>query len=252
MKVNKKRQTIEMHFRYNKIYRKMRALFTVYEHTQDGERFVCFRKIIRRFFRERDKSTDVEVRAARSSQAHAPISQGYIKVYAGNIRSHKVRSIAIVGCYGYGCNLLFGVIRCVWSVGCKFQGDFYMKYYLPKDLKRYLFVCDREMDMTTYSGCKRRCHKEDFRLRWEQHLRKDLHRDCAIENETKARRFVTCSSQTHTYGQMRIRKSKNPFIHLCFLSLSLVYLLIPLLFRSGCRLWRRSDRRDSECGSRRA
>lgn len=23
-------------------------------------------------------------------------------------------------------------------------------------------------------------------------MRKDLHRDCAIENETKARRFVTC------------------------------------------------------------
>lgn len=67
-----------------------------------------------------------------------------------------------------------------------------MKYYLPEDLKRYLFVCDREMDMTTYRGCKRRCHKEDCRQCWEQHLRKDLHRDCAIDNETKARRFVTC------------------------------------------------------------
>lgn len=74
-----------------------------------------------------------------------------------------------------------------------------MKYYLPEDLKRHLFVCDQKTDMTTYRGCKRRCHKEDCRQCWELHLRKDLQRDCDIENETNARRFVTCPNCGERY-----------------------------------------------------
>lgn len=67
-----------------------------------------------------------------------------------------------------------------------------MKYKLPEDLKRRCFLCAEVQTLTTYRGCKRRCHKDDCRQCWERHLRKDLQCDCDIENEYNARRFVTC------------------------------------------------------------
>lgn len=67
-----------------------------------------------------------------------------------------------------------------------------MKYELPDDLKRHYFPCDKAQTLTTYRGCKRRC-PDTFRQCWEQHLREDLDRDCAVENERKARSYVTCS-----------------------------------------------------------
>lgn len=66
-----------------------------------------------------------------------------------------------------------------------------MRYQLPDDIKRHHFLCTEAQTLTTYRGCKRRC-PETYRQCWEQYLRKELQRDCDIENETNARRFVTC------------------------------------------------------------
>lgn len=67
-----------------------------------------------------------------------------------------------------------------------------MKYQLPEDLTRHSFYCEKAQNLTTYRSCKQYCH-DTFRPCWEQHLRDDLARDCAIENERNARKFVTCS-----------------------------------------------------------
>ncbi len=68
-----------------------------------------------------------------------------------------------------------------------------MKYEVPENLKRHYFGCEKQLDLVTYHGCKRRCKNIDCRACWEQHLRADLALDCAVENEKKAERFVTCS-----------------------------------------------------------
>lgn len=67
-----------------------------------------------------------------------------------------------------------------------------MKYELPEDLKLHYFLCEKTQNVVTYRSCKRRC-PDTYRTCWEQRLREDLARDCAIENEYNAKEFVTCS-----------------------------------------------------------
>lgn len=61
-----------------------------------------------------------------------------------------------------------------------------MKYELPKDLKRHFFPCDKARTLTSYRSYKRRC-PETYRQYWEYHLLEDLYRNCAVENERKAK-----------------------------------------------------------------
>lgn len=67
-----------------------------------------------------------------------------------------------------------------------------MKYQLPEDLKSLTFYCEKTQNLVSYKGCKRRC-PDIYGQCWERHLREDLSRDCAVENERNARKFVTCS-----------------------------------------------------------
>ena len=66
-----------------------------------------------------------------------------------------------------------------------------MKYNLPWDLKLHYFYCEKFLAAGSYRICKRRC-PQTYRQCWERHLREDLATDCAIDNERKARSYVTC------------------------------------------------------------
>ena len=83
-----------------------------------------------------------------------------------------------------------------------------MKYELPDDLKRHIFPCEKAKDIASYGRCKRRC-PNTYRQCWEQHLREDLYRDCAIENERHARSYVICS---HCGAKCDIGTPSNRFL----------------------------------------
>lgn len=66
-----------------------------------------------------------------------------------------------------------------------------MKYQLPKNLKNYRFFCEEFFAHSTYQSCKKLC-SERYKTCWERMVRKDLAMDCAVENEIRVRKFLTC------------------------------------------------------------
>lgn len=68
-----------------------------------------------------------------------------------------------------------------------------MKYELPENLKTHVFFCEKARDIASYRRCKKRC-PNTYRECWERHLREDLFRDCAIENEMSVVGRVRCAA----------------------------------------------------------
>ena len=68
-----------------------------------------------------------------------------------------------------------------------------MKYELPESLKTHVFCYEKVRDIASYRRCKKRC-PNTYRECWERHLREDLFRDCAIENEMSVAGRVRCSA----------------------------------------------------------